>query len=199
MAFQLLFCLPVQADELEDYDPGWYAKINYIIPAGNSWVCPPERSHADCVPEFISWDAENREDLLFISGWDIGLTVRVISQSPNLCLVGVFDSRRGKLWDHEAFRSWGGDGENILNSCTILEKKPCEVEGFVACVTSKLSSRFPFDILANLPNNEITCPFLTIVLFGEWRSFDLCWVYQAIRPLKYAVAMSLLIKLFIHS
>jgi hypothetical protein len=190
--FQLLFCLPVQADELEEYDPGWYAKINYTIPAGSSWACPPERSHTDCVPEEFFWDAENREDLLFISGWDVGLTVRVISQSPNLCLVGLFDSRKGKLWDYEAFRSWRGG--NILNSCAILEKKPCEVEGFVTCIASKFSRKFPFDIISNLPSTQITCPLVNF--FGS--RFDLCFIYEAMRLMKYPIAAALVIKFFLY-
>jgi hypothetical protein len=75
----------------------------------------------------------------------------------------------------------------------------CVDDGFVTCVATKFSKKFPFDIIGNLPSSAITCPALSIELIGESRTFDLCWIYEGMRPLKYAVAMSLLIKLFLHS
>jgi hypothetical protein len=189
--FQFSFCLPVQADELVDLSPGWYAKINYTIPAGGSWTCI-NVYEPDCATHYVPYPASEAGDLRFISDWDIGLTARVTSQSARLCTVGVFDSRKGKLLDEEVFRSWAGG--NILNSCTILEKKPCEVEGFVICIASKFSSKFPFDIISNLPSTQINCPLVNF--FGS--SFDLCFIYEAMRLMKYPIAAALVIKLFLY-
>ena len=183
---------PAQADELEGRSPGWYAKVNYTIPAGERWQCTTFES--DCIPHYFSYPASHHEELYFVSDWDIGITARVVSQSSQLCLVAVFDARKGKISEGEVFRSWGGDGENILNSCMILEKKPCEVEGFVICMASKFSSKFPFDIIFNLPSTEITCPLVNF--FGS--SFDLCFIYEAMRLFKYPIAAALVIKLFLY-
>jgi hypothetical protein len=180
-----------RADELPEYEPGWYAKVNYTIPAGGSWTCI-NVEEPDCVTHYVPYPASQHEYFSFISDWDIGLTARVISQSSRLCTVGLFDSRRGKLWQEEVFRGWVGG--NILNSCTILEKKPCEVEGFTICIARKFSTKFPFDILFNLPSAEITCP--TVNFFGS--EFDLCFIYEVMRLMKYPIAAALIVKFFLY-
>jgi hypothetical protein len=183
--------LPAHADELEGREPGFYAKVGYTIPAGGSWTCI-NVAEPDCVTHYVPYPASQHEDLLFISDWDIGLTARAISQSSRLCTVALFDSRRGKLWQGEVFRSWAGG--NILNSCTILEKKPCEVEGFTVCIARKFSTKFPFDILFNLPSTQITCP--KVNFFGS--EFDLCFIYEAMRMMKYPIAAALIVKFFLY-
>lgn len=94
----------------------------------------------------------------------------------------------GDGWSHT-------DCDRIL-SWELIQKK---CDDFVGCVTGKLAQKFPFDILGNLPSSKITCPKITISIGTESRDFDLCWMYEAMRPLKYVIAMSLLIKLFIYS
>jgi hypothetical protein len=69
----------------------------------------------------------------------------------------------------------------------------------VGCIPQKLSSKFPFDIFAGLSSQEITCPRITVSFPGVSRDFDLCWIYQAMRPIKYAIAISLLVKIYLYS
>lgn len=87
------------------------------------------------------------------------------------------------------------DCDHIL-SWELLQNK---CEDFVSCVSSKIAQKFPFDIFGNLPSSAITCPALTIALLSESRTFDLCWIYEGMRPLKYAVVISLIVKFFLHS
>ena len=67
----------------------------------------------------------------------------------------------------------------------------CITLGFPACVGAKIITRFPFDIFLNIPAAAINCP--SVQFFGH--SYDLCWLYELMRWLKYPIALSLLIKL----
>jgi hypothetical protein len=67
-------------------------------------------------------------------------------------------------------------------------------EDFISCIYGKISKKFPFDILFNLPSTEITCP--KVNFFGS--EFDLCFIYEAMRLFKYPIAAALIIKLFLY-
>jgi hypothetical protein len=66
---------------------------------------------------------------------------------------------------------------------------------FLGCVTTQFFSKFPFDIFASLSPSEVTCP--EIVFFQ--RSFEFCFLYDAVRILKYPLVASVLIKMYIFS
>jgi hypothetical protein len=66
---------------------------------------------------------------------------------------------------------------------------------FLTCVTSRFADKFPFDIFANIEPAEIVCP--SISFFN--RPFDVCFIYETVRVLKYPLVASLLIKMYIFS
>jgi hypothetical protein len=66
---------------------------------------------------------------------------------------------------------------------------------FLTCVTSRFGDKFPFDIFANIEPAEIACPSIS---FFE-RPFDVCFIYETVRVLKYPLVASLLIKMYIFS
>lgn len=66
---------------------------------------------------------------------------------------------------------------------------------FLTCVTGQLANKFPFDIFANIEPAEIVCP--SISFFN--RPFDVCFIYETVRVLKYPLVASLLIKMYIFS
>jgi hypothetical protein len=84
-----------------------------------------------------------------------------------------------------------GEFRNFEYNCCPPE---CEVQGVIACVTDKFSRKFPFDIIGNLPESRITCP--KVNFFGS--EFDLCFIYEAMRLMKYPIAAALAIKLFMY-
>lgn len=67
----------------------------------------------------------------------------------------------------------------------------CITVGFPACVGAQIITRFPFDIFLNIPAASINCP--TVEFFEH--VYDICWLYELMRWLKYPMALSLLIKL----
>ena len=67
-------------------------------------------------------------------------------------------------------------------------------EDFISCISGKISKKFPFDILFNLPSAQITCPKVN---FFE-SEFDLCFIYEAMRLMKYPIAAALIIKLSLY-
>jgi hypothetical protein len=82
------------------------------------------------------------------------------------------------------------DCDHIL-SWELIQKK---CEDFVSCIFRKFLGKFPFDILFNLPSSEITCP--KVNFFGT--EFDLCFIYEAMRLIKYPIAMALIMKIFLY-
>jgi hypothetical protein len=75
-----------------------------------------------------------------------------------------------------------------------LLRKSCRDENFIACIADKFSKKFPFDILFNLPPTQITCP--KVNFFGS--EFDLCFIYEAMRLIKYPIAAALVMKIFLY-
>jgi hypothetical protein len=74
---------------------------------------------------------------------------------------------------------------------------------FIRCVTSRFSSKFPFDIVANIPRNQIQCPKITFTVgngnFAVSRDFDICWIYDLMRIVKYPLMATLIIKIYLFS
>ena len=66
---------------------------------------------------------------------------------------------------------------------------------FLTCVTTKFASKFPFDIFGNISSEAITCP--SISFFS--RPFDMCFLYNTVKVLKYPLVASLLIKIYLFS
>jgi hypothetical protein len=66
-------------------------------------------------------------------------------------------------------------------------------EDFISCISGKISKKCPFDILFNLPSAQITCPKLSF--FDS--EFDLCFIYEAMRLMKYPIVAALVIKIFL--
>lgn len=66
---------------------------------------------------------------------------------------------------------------------------------FLTCVTAKFASKFPFDIFANISAEAVTCP--SISFFS--RPFDVCFLYDTVRVLKYPLVASLLVKMYLFS
>lgn len=66
---------------------------------------------------------------------------------------------------------------------------------FLTCVTTKFASKFPFDIFGNVTPEEITCP--SISFFSK--PFDMCFLYNTVKVLKYPLVASLLIKIYLFS
>jgi len=71
-----------------------------------------------------------------------------------------------------------------------LVKKDCN--DFVGCISQKFSQKFPFDILVNLPSWSSSCP--QIEFFGF--DYELCWLDDLMRILKYPIGFSLIFKLY---
>ncbi|MBD0385196.1 MAG: hypothetical protein ICV54_01350 [Nostoc sp. C3-bin3] len=196
----ILLVLPASADELENYNYGlpisadelgeykrWLASLNYTIPEKKR--CRDDFPGPNC-PPLPPIPAEERQQFQYLTGWDVTITACVIRQNSHLCVVGIFDSHRGKIDEYLIFN----EARYILNSCIVVEQKPCEIEGFVACITSKFSSKFPLDIFLNLPSTQITYP--KVNFFGK--EFDLCFIYEAMRLMKYPIAAALVVKLFLY-
>jgi hypothetical protein len=66
---------------------------------------------------------------------------------------------------------------------------------FLTCVTGRFADKFPFDLFSNIEPQQITCPSIS---FFE-RPFDVCFIYDTVRVLKYPLVASLLIKMYIFS
>jgi hypothetical protein len=85
----------------------------------------------------------------------------------------------------------------LMVSPAHAQSQPAQVcsNKFLTCVTGRLANKFPFDIFANIEPAEIACPSIS---FFE-RPFDVCFIYETVRVLKYPLVASLLIKMYIFS
>jgi hypothetical protein len=72
----------------------------------------------------------------------------------------------------------------------------CSQTGFIPCVRTKFQTKFPFDIFFNLPSGTaITCPKITLM----YKEFDICFLYDSFKIIKYPIAAALLVKLYIFA
>lgn len=64
------------------------------------------------------------------------------------------------------------------------------------CLAGKFNSVFPFDIFAGIPpGTDLACPALSF--FN--REFEFCFLWDALRVLKYPTLVALLIKIYLFS
>lgn len=68
---------------------------------------------------------------------------------------------------------------------------PPEICRFPECIGDQISKKFPFDIFLGVELVPLTCP--GVEFYGFF--YDLCFIYEALRFLKYPVALALLVKL----
>lgn len=82
-------------------------------------------------------------------------------------------------------------------------KPPDCSKSFVRCVTSKFATKAPFDIVSNIPRNKATCPKINFTVgtgaFSVSRNFDICWIYDLIKIVKYPLMAALIIKIYLFS
>lgn len=76
-------------------------------------------------------------------------------------------------------------------------------QSFVGCVTSRFLTKAPFDILSNIPQNQATCPAINFTVgtgdFSVSRDFDICFLYELVRIVKYPLMAALIIKIYLFS
>ena len=182
--------------------PGWYLKISYNSGIGwypdtratNWWhqnALPPIRLPPEDVLALIEADIDERNKPIFIKKLSASFT----NPPPSGCLHDVFifrvDGREVEVRDPTS-HYYSFQKCRTSNKWELL-RKSCGNENIGACISDKFSKKFPFDILFNLPSTEITCP--KINFFGS--EFDLCFIYEALRLMKYPIAAALFIKLFL--
>lgn len=181
--------------------PGWYLKISYNSGLGwhprtrstNWWidVLPVELPPED-VLALIEPDIDERNKPIFIKKLSASFT----NPPPSGCLHDVFVFRVNKqevsIDDPTSFY-YSFQKCRTSNKWELL-RKSCGNENIGACISDKFSKKFPFDILFNLPSTQITCP--KVIFFAS--EFDLCFIYEAMRLMKYPIAAALIIKLFLY-
>jgi hypothetical protein len=74
----------------------------------------------------------------------------------------------------------------------------CSVSA-VSCIQGQFASKFPFDILANIPQNKISCPQIHFNFAEVSRDFDFCFIYDFLKIIKYPLAAALLMKIYIFT
>lgn len=62
---------------------------------------------------------------------------------------------------------------------------------FPQCVLDQVGKAFPFDIFLSVSEVPLTCP--SVEFFGFY--YDLCFIYEALRFIKYPIAAGLIIKI----
>jgi hypothetical protein len=73
--------------------------------------------------------------------------------------------------------------------------RTCTGIDVLPCLHSIFLHKFPFDFFYLLPNDKAqTCPIWTF--FGK--SFDMCWLYQAVSVFRYPAVIAVLIHLYIE-
>jgi hypothetical protein len=200
-----------------DASPGWYLRISHTQtyfdarhPSSIDWWWP----EAWLIPWVVVKSTE--ESLVFVSS-DIDIRNKPHFLKKNM--IPYSNKRVSNCFDDELvfqvsdqevkIQVTSGSFESSVDkysfdysfiACNRITKwellrKSCGDENFVACLADKFSKKFPFDILFNLPSTQITCP--KVSFFGS--EFDLCFIYQALRAVKYPIAASLIIKVFLHA
>jgi hypothetical protein len=86
----------------------------------------------------------------------------------------------------------------------LAQAKPADCsKSFVSCVTSKFATKAPFDILGNIPKEKATCPAINFTVgtgaFSVSRNFDICFLYDLVKILKYPLMAALIIKIYLFS
>lgn len=187
--------------------PGWYVRmeesLSYIDALGHSEIFPRR---------YIRVAEERKETLSFLSGDTDQRSKPIFLRKitiPQAYVPNCFDNRLIFQVDGEDIEmyGWGTQFSPEIEppskfwfaACYKiihweLLRKSCGDENFIACITGKFSKKFPFDIIFNLPSTEITCP--KVKFFGS--EFDICFIYEAMRLMKYPISAALIIKLFLY-
>lgn len=182
--------------------PGWYLKISYNQGWGhypntrstNWWkyypppvFLPPEDELAS-----VSGNIDEGNKPVFVRK----LLFTSSNPPPGGCLQNIFvfrvDGGEINVYDPSS-HDFTFEKCRLANKWELL-RKSCGNENFIGCISDKFSTKFPFDILFNLPSTQITCP--RINFFDS--EFDLCFIYEAMRLMKYPIAAALVIKLFLY-
>jgi hypothetical protein len=92
----------------------------------------------------------------------------------------------------------------LFQSSALAQTAPSNCSNsFIGCVTSRFSTKFPFNIVANIPRNQIQCPAVNFTVgtgtFSVSRNFDICWIYDLVRVVKYPLMAALIIKIYLFS
>lgn len=92
----------------------------------------------------------------------------------------------------------------LFQSPALAQAKPNDCsKTFIGCVTSKFATKAPFDILGNIPKEKATCPAINFTVgtgtFSVSRDFDICWIYDLVKILKYPLMAALIIKIYLFS
>ncbi len=92
----------------------------------------------------------------------------------------------------------------LFPSPALAQAKPNDCsKSFVSCVTSKFAKKAPFDILGNIPKEKATCPAINFTVgtgaFSVSRNFDICFLYDLVRIVKYPLVAALIIKIYLFS
>lgn len=76
------------------------------------------------------------------------------------------------------------------------EEPPAECDnGFFTCITGNFADKFPFDIFANIELTEQECPSVTFF----FKPFELCFILDLFKIMKYPVIASLLMKIYVYN
>jgi hypothetical protein len=92
----------------------------------------------------------------------------------------------------------------LFQSPAFAQAKPNDCsKSFVSCVTSKFATKAPFDILGNIPKEKATCPAINFTVgtgaFSVSRNFDICFLYDLVKVVKYPLMAALIIKIYLFS
>jgi hypothetical protein len=92
----------------------------------------------------------------------------------------------------------------LFPSSALAQAKPADCsKSFVSCVTSKFAAKAPFDILGNIPKEKATCPAINFTVgtgaFSVSRDFDICFLYDLVKVVKYPLMAALIIKIYLFS
>jgi hypothetical protein len=92
----------------------------------------------------------------------------------------------------------------LFPSAALAQAKPNDCsKSFVGCVTTKFATKAPFDIVSNIPKAKTTCPKISFTVgtgaFAVSRDFDICWIYDLVKVVKYPLMTALIIKIYLFS
>lgn len=91
----------------------------------------------------------------------------------------------------------------LFPGTALAQAKPDCSKSFINCVTSKFATKAPFDIVSNIPKEKISCPAISFTVgtgaFAVSRDFDICWIYDLVKVVKYPLMAALIIKIYLFS
>ncbi len=193
-------------------EPGWYIQFGYtteyiwgwndandrFLGRKNNWALrylgfeKPASIQSEFYPqppgEFVCPTRPNRLRIYLKDGTELDDIGRNYGFSVGDGFGGIFDS-------YTELPSSDPRYPHTIKCFTVRLIKLHEIkcEDFISCITGKISKKFPFDVFS-LPSTQITCP--KVIFFGS--EFDLCFIYEAIRLMKYPITAALIMKVFLY-